>query len=99
LSALLQAVSFEHLDIVTILLDAGADIDGATYHGSTPLMVAAAGGNLPIVRLLVERGAALHRRDSEGWNAWACAAEKCEEAAAAFLIEAGVLPEFPAVHD
>ena len=39
------------------LLDAGAPPEFSTEHGDTPLTVAAAGGSLQLVRLLLDRGA------------------------------------------
>src|SRR5262249_14503791 len=99
LSALHQAVSWEQLEMVKALLDAGAQIDGTTDDGTTSLMIAAARGNLPIVRLSMDRRATRDGRDSRGWNAWACATEKCEDEVAAFLAQAGAEAEFPPVSD
>src|SRR5438045_9560170 len=55
LSALHQAASWERSEMVTALLDAGAQVDGTTVDGTTSLMIAAARGNLPIVRWLLDR--------------------------------------------
>lgn len=53
-------VSRSFTDVVTVLLDSGAnvnDVGGAHCQGVTPLIDAATNGHLDIVRLLVERGA------------------------------------------
>jgi len=65
--ALAVAAQFNHADIVRLLLDAGEDPDrynplGGHSH-STPLHQAAGLGHMPVVRLLVERGARLDQRD------------------------------------
>jgi ankyrin repeat protein len=46
-------------DIVQLLLDAGADVNASTEvdENETALMVAAAAGHEPVVRLLLEHGA------------------------------------------
>ena len=57
-----------YLNIVTLLLDAGADVNAkeGNYSQSTPLHWAATGGHLEVVKLLVEHGAKLDLRDN--WN-------------------------------
>lgn len=71
------------------LLSEGADVNSRADGGTTPLMIAAARGNLPIVQLLLDRGASPNLRDVDGWNAWAYANEKFEDEVEAFLIERG----------
>jgi ankyrin repeat protein len=46
-----------HLEVVRLLLDAGADIEGYEEDYWTALMAAAEAGHLQIVQLLVEKGA------------------------------------------
>lgn len=57
-----------YLNIVKLLLDAGADVNAqeGNYSKSTPLHWAATGGHLEVVKLLVEHGAKLDIRDN--WN-------------------------------
>ena len=45
------------LDVVKLLIEQNADVDGRTLMGSTPLRVAAFMGHLDVVRCLVESGA------------------------------------------
>ena len=55
-----------YLDIVKLLLDAGADVNAeeGNYSKSTPLHWAAKEGNLQVVKLLVQSGAKLDVRDN-----------------------------------
>ena len=46
-----------HLEIVRLLVEAGADKDKAGNYGVTPLQIARNKGRLEIVRLLVDAGA------------------------------------------
>ena len=46
-----------HLEVVRLLLEAGADKDSATTDGATALLEAAMAGHLEVVRLLLETGA------------------------------------------
>ena len=57
-----------HLELARLLLGAGADVNGGPLGGGeeTPLHRAAMTGNLALVQLLVENGAALNERDSDG---------------------------------
>jgi ankyrin repeat protein len=65
--ALALAAQHGHSEIVRMLLDAGEDPDRYNPPGnhphSTPLHQAALGGHLPVMQLLVDRGARLDRRD------------------------------------
>ena len=65
-SALMEAVKASNADIVTILLDAGADIDARMILGGpggslsrSPLIQAVESGNIEISELLISRGADL----------------------------------------
>jgi ankyrin repeat protein len=53
---------------VRLLIDLGFDVNGVTAAGATALHHAAAAGELPIVRLLVEHGAD-HTAQEPGFNA------------------------------
>ena len=57
------AAAADHLDVVKLLLEQNADVDGKTSKGSTPLRVAAREGHLDIVRCLVDRGADVNARN------------------------------------
>lgn len=47
-TALMQAASFGHLDVVKLLVDCGADANVADLNGLTALSVAAKSGHLEV---------------------------------------------------
>ena len=57
------AAALGHLDVVRLLIERNADVDGRTLTGSTPLRVAAHDGHLDVVRCLVESGADVNARN------------------------------------
>ena len=78
MTALMVAVSMVHaeevdsmgqLAVVRMLLVAKADIEAEDHAGGTPLMIAAAAGSAPLVRLLLEEGAKVDAVDSRGLSA------------------------------
>ena len=44
-------------DIATALIERGANVNAVNIHGVSPLMIAAARGNLPVIGVLLEAGA------------------------------------------
>ena len=54
------------LDLVRLLIDAGASVFKADDAGMRPLMFAAQNGNPDIVRLLVETGASIEHAINSG---------------------------------
>jgi len=54
---LIIAARTNRLEIVRMLIDSGAAVDGLGSNGSTPLHHAAEQGHIEIVKLLIERGA------------------------------------------
>jgi ankyrin repeat protein len=53
----------ERLDVITLLVDLGADVNAADDYGITPLMAAANMGDVSIIQFLVDRGADLGAHD------------------------------------
>lgn len=53
---------------VAALLDAGADIEAAGYHGSTPILSAAMVDNWIMAEFLMRRGANIAAFDRAGFN-------------------------------
>ena len=58
-----------HVDVVRLLVDAGAVLDAADDRGRTPLFRAAEFGRASVVQLLVDCGAQLDWVDAFGWTA------------------------------
>ncbi|MCJ1395570.1 hypothetical protein MMC18_008456 [Xylographa bjoerkii] len=72
-TALAEACRLQHMEIAQMLLvhNADPDIAGCEFHfpeqlGWTPLMRAASGGNLQIVKIMVDAGANVHAKTSRG---------------------------------
>lgn len=59
----------DSVDAVKLLLDRGADVNGADWNGDTPLHVAARLGANDLVSLLFERGADLEAKNLDGETA------------------------------
>ncbi len=59
-------MSSNELHRVTVLLDYGAGLDDRGRYGLTALHYAVRGGKLPLIRLLLERGAPVNALDVDG---------------------------------
>ena len=55
-----------HMEIIQLLIDEGADVDPLDKLSSTPLHYAARGGHTDIVRLLIQHGADVNYEDASG---------------------------------
>nr|XP_046179081.1 protein TANC1-like isoform X2 [Oncorhynchus gorbuscha] len=55
-----------HLEMVSLLLELGAPVDGASDSGMTPLCLAAAAGHTGLVSLLCKKGAKVGHVDKSG---------------------------------
>ncbi|TTI92362.1 Protein TANC1 [Bagarius yarrelli] len=55
-----------HLEMVALLLEFGASIDGVSENGMTPLCYAAAAGHAGVVNLLCRKGAKVDQMDKSG---------------------------------
>ena len=70
-----EAASRGFNDMVTLLLEHGADVDqGLNSNGVTALMLAAEGGHASTCDLLLGRGASISQENTNGWNAIVVAA-------------------------
>jgi ankyrin repeat protein len=54
---------------VKLLIEKGANLDEDDIEGRTPLNVASQNGHLEVVRLLVEAGADIAKKDKDGDDA------------------------------
>jgi ankyrin repeat protein len=76
LTALITASSAGHLDIVKILLKAGADVNASDKDGITALMEASIMGHEKIVNTLIDAGAEIDFKSNSGVTAlWLAAGE------------------------
>jgi len=91
--ALHAAVSSGHLDIVTDLIQHGADVNIIGPGNKTALMEAAANGQMGILRILHQNGAYADTRDSRGQSAVHFAAEKGHIAVVELLLTWGADPD------
>ena len=66
---LMMAVREGNIEIVQILIDAGADVNIHGRGNNTPLLIACRSGNIEIVKTLLAARVDLHGRDGEGANA------------------------------
>jgi len=58
-----------HLDVAQFLIANGAAVDSLSLGNTTPLMMAVQSGNEPLVKLLLDKGADLQIRNSNGLTA------------------------------
>ncbi|XP_041827032.1 ankyrin repeat and SOCS box protein 2-like isoform X2 [Melanotaenia boesemani] len=68
-TALLLAVSCEHLSCVRCLLESGADPDICSNNKETPLYKACGMENVDMVNLILSYGATVNQRCAQGWTA------------------------------
>ena len=81
-----------HLEVVHLLLEAGADENAASTDGATALMVAAFRGHLEVVRVLLEAGADKHAATHDGETALVVAAYQGHLEVVRLLLEAEADP-------
>jgi hypothetical protein len=79
-----------HKKIVKMLVDAGADVDIPSVHGSTPLMIAGYKGHLDCMRILINGNADVNLTDERGWTALDHCINTASTSPLKLLIEAGV---------
>ena len=93
-SALHEAALAGHVEIVGILLGAGADVQARDLGQRTPFLDAARGAHLGVLQALSQAHADLHAVDAQGRNALilACAADAPSPALIRYLMELGVDP-------
>ena len=68
-TALMRASNKGHVQIVLLLLAAGANLDMVCHAGFTALMRACGAGHLQVVRVLLEAGANTDAADNNGRTA------------------------------
>lgn len=86
------AILGNHEGTMRVLLERGADPDGADLWGQTPLTIAASKGALSMVKALLEAGATLDHRDCFGETALFKASESGRVAVIQELLNRGADP-------
>ncbi|KAK2826077.1 hypothetical protein Q5P01_020291 [Channa striata] len=90
-TALLLAVSCEHLSCVRCLLEAGADPDISNNSKETPLYKACELENVEMVNLILSYGATVNQRCGQGWTALHEAVSRDNTEICEILIRAGAI--------
>ena len=78
-----------HMKVVSLLIDAGADIDKTDYQGWTALHIASLKGHKCVAQLLIDRGADINMTDIFGQTALHVAACWGRKSMVEFLLERG----------
>jgi serine/threonine-protein phosphatase 6 regulatory ankyrin repeat subunit A/serine/threonine-protein phosphatase 6 regulatory ankyrin repeat subunit B len=85
-SAVHMATRNDHVDIVQLLIQHGANIEHRNIWGSTPLLVAAKNSSLKSMTMLLKAGAKFCK-DNDGWSAWDYAVWKGFESVIQLLLQ------------
>ena len=88
-TALILASMNGHIEIVSMLLDRGADVNQVGNDGWTALMLACQNGLTNIAAMLIDRGADVNHSKNDGWTALMVASQHGQTEAARLLIERG----------
>lgn len=91
-TALMWALSENHLDTATALIEAGADVSARATSGFTPLMFVAREGSLDAARLLLSRGADVNDASKDGSTALLVATVRGHAPLALMLLDRGANP-------
>ncbi|XP_030637029.1 LOW QUALITY PROTEIN: protein TANC1 [Chanos chanos] len=84
-----------HGEMVSLLLEFGAPVDGTSENGMTPLCFSAAAGHLGVVKLLCKKGAKVDQADKSGQCALVHAALRGHAVIMEYLLEQEWTPEGP----
>lgn len=84
-----------YLDVVAVLVEAGASLEKGDDEGLTPLCCAAGCGHTEIVRFLAEAGADLNWETDAGWTPLSKAAVEGQLGSVKALVEAGAVINRP----
>ncbi len=87
---LLEAVHEGTVEIVKMLIERGADINGKNAGGVTPLMLATMRGDKELVSLLIDKGADVNAKSSSNWTALFIAASHGYTEIAKMLLDKGI---------
>jgi ankyrin repeat protein len=82
-------------DVITFLIESGANVNDKDQIGQTPLIVATQHGCKKLVEILIGAGADIHERNDFGQSAIITAAQENLLEIAKFLIESGANVNIP----
>ena len=80
-----DAVGMERIDLIHLLIQAGAELHTRYHNDETPLMVASYRGNLTIVEILIKAGSCILLTDESGENALEIAIDEDRKDVAEYL--------------
>ncbi len=86
---LMKAAYYGKTEVVTYLLENGADIHATDYKGHTALLNAAYNGHNEVVEELLKKGAKINERNNYNWNALMQACFEGHYETAKLLLEKG----------
>lgn len=89
LDLLLEAIYDGNIELVQFMLNKGADVNGMTKEGWTPLMEAADEGHMDILNLLITKGAKVNAATKDGFTALMVAVDEGHGEIAQVLIQKG----------
>jgi len=92
-NALMWAAAGGHAQIVQLLIENGADINGVSHAGFTPLLFAARSGDIETSRLLIDAGADPDNATPEHGNTLVIASAGGHEDLALHLLKMGANPD------
>lgn len=92
--ALLAFTGPNSLQIVKLLIDAGADVNAETSEGLTPLHIAACEGSSLCLQMLIEAGAKIDHVDEKGKTALHKAVSRAREDSVRVLLDCGANFEY-----
>ncbi len=88
-SPMVFAVKHGRLNIIQLLLDAGASVKSNGKEQESPIMAAATSGKLELVKLMIDNGADFNNKSDRYGTALHCAAELGHHQIVTFLIDKG----------
>ena len=88
-TVLIVAISVNNIEAISLLLNAGVEVNAQDSNGWTALMTVAGGGNAEKVKLLLNAGAEVNAKSNNGATALMLAANTGNAEAVKLLLDAG----------
>jgi len=95
-SRLKLSITDKDLQLLRLLVEAGADVNVTTFDGQSALHIACSGGSCEMLQLLLQHGANCNKTKSDGKTALHVAYEKQNLAAVELLLKSGADPNIEA---